>query len=146
MLAGVNVPEHAESRGQRVALVGIIKGIEQIAVGIQQGGLDGGGAAVKAQPGVAHSAFQIPPRYPASGMSRGKGPLLRLGSEQGRQPAVSPRRAAFFQYGQAVLKRHFPLGHAQRMAGRAEGHKKMSVIREDSLGHVLKHGREAFPQ
>ena len=39
MLAGVNVFEHAESRGQGGRPCWNHKGVEQIAVGIQQGGL-----------------------------------------------------------------------------------------------------------
>ena len=143
---GIDLLQLLQDDGHGVALVGVVVGIQQSAVGGDQGQLGGGGPGVDTQPGGTGIGLGVHLRGVVGVVPGTEGVILLLAVEQGGHGVHRCRCLhALLQLFQHVLKGHgLIVGGAQ---GRAHGGKAVAVLGEDGVVGVQLQGvHKALPQ
>ena len=143
---GVDLFQLLQHDGHRVALVGVVVGIQQSAVGGDQGQLGGGGPGVDAQPGGAGIGLGVHLRGVVGVVPGTEGVILLLAVEEGGH-GVHRRGGlhALLQLFQHILEGSGGIvGGAQ---GRAHGGEAVAVLGEYGVvGIQLQGVHKALPQ
>ena len=143
---GVDGPQLLQHDGHRVALVGVVIGIQQAAVLCDEGQLGGGGAGVNAQPGGAAVGLDVGLGRALGVVTGAEGAVLAHIPEQGRHGVHQGGGVhALLQLFQRVLKENgLIIGGAQ---GGAHGGEAVAVLGKDGVVSVQLQGlHEPLPQ
>ena len=143
---GVDLFQLFQDNSNGVALVGVVVGVQQAAVGGDEGQLGGGGAGVQTQPGGAGVSVHVHLRGLVGVVPGAEGVVLLLAGEQGGHGVHQGGGVhALLQLFQRLLKEDgLVIGGAQ---GRAHGGEAVAVLGENGVVPIqLQRLNEPLPQ